>query len=193
MAARKKARGTRTSSKRRDATADKSERTKAQIAERAKKSGSKQGFGTGATKHTKRTPAARARFLEKLAESGLVSIAAASIDMSRSSVYEWRNEDKEFARDWDDARESRWDRLEQEAIRRAEEGVVKPIFQQGSKVGTVREYSDGLMALVLKARRRRVYSDNERARGGEQQDNAGVLRVRGELGEADWEEAYGGG
>lgn len=45
------------------------------------------------------------------------------------------------------------DALEDEAIRRASQGTLKPVFYQGVQCGEVREYSDTLMMFMLKARR----------------------------------------
>ena len=44
------------------------------------------------------------------------------------------------------------DNLEAEAYRRAVEGVERPVYQGGRLVGTVREYSDSLLTIMLRAR-----------------------------------------
>src|SRR5271155_5157904 len=67
-------------------------------------------------------------------------------------------------RAWAEAVEAGVDLLEQEALRRAREGVDRPAFQGGVCVGMVREYSDTLMAMLLSGRRavyRRNYRDEE--------------------------------
>ena len=56
--------------------------------------------------------------------------------------------------------ESAVDDLEAEAWRRAKEGVEKPVFQGGKQVGVIREYSDTLMATLLKAHRPEKYREN---------------------------------
>jgi len=48
--------------------------------------------------------------------------------------------------------------MEREAYRRAVEGNDKPVYQGGKKVGTVKEYSDGLLTFLLKARKPEVYA-----------------------------------
>jgi hypothetical protein len=48
-------------------------------------------------------------------------------------------------------------RLEDEAVRRAYEGVERPVFQGGKQVGVVREYSDTLLIFLLKALRPEKY------------------------------------
>jgi hypothetical protein len=122
----------------------------------------------------------------------MVTIAAATIPMSRTMLYQFRKDDEGFKQEWDDAIESSYDRLEEEARRRAERGVLKPVYQGGSKVGHVREFSDSLMSLLLRARRRKVFS--EKAQTGQLDGGdagTGVLKVGGVRGEDDWEEEYG--
>lgn len=42
--------------------------------------------------------------------------------MSRTAAYDWRGDDEEFAKDWEEAIETAADKLEQVAFRRAETG-----------------------------------------------------------------------
>jgi hypothetical protein len=51
--------------------------------------------------------------------------------IARQTAYDWRYADEEFAKQWDDAVEQGTDRLEDEAFRRAHDGVQKPIVYQG--------------------------------------------------------------
>jgi hypothetical protein len=50
------------------------------------------------------------------------------------------------------------DRLEDEAHRRAARGVEKPVYQGGVMVGTITEYSDTLMTVMLKGKRPSRYN-----------------------------------
>ena len=50
--------------------------------------------------------------------------------------------------------------LEPEAIRRAVEGVEKPVYQGGELVGYVREYSDTLLIFLLKGGKPHKYREN---------------------------------
>lgn len=79
-------------------------------------------------------------------------------------MYRWRTASEATLRDdgtfkddfcvrWDAAIESGTDRLEDEARRRAERGVERPVYQGGVMVGTVTEYSDTLMSLLMKGNR----------------------------------------
>lgn len=79
--------------------------------------------------------------------------------MDRMTMYRWRADDLEFAKAWDAALDIAGDMLEDEAIRRGFDGVLKPVYQGGVKVGSVREYSDGLAALLLKAHKPEKFRD----------------------------------
>ena len=102
---------------------------------------------------TPRTPKKMAAFISALEQTANVTAACRIARLPRSSAYEWREADSEFAKLWDDAVERGTDALEDEAVRRAAQGVLKPVYQGGKKVGTIREYSDTLLIFMLKARR----------------------------------------
>lgn len=59
------------------------------------------------------------------------------------------------------------DKLEAEARRRALEGTEEPVYQGGLLVGTKRVYSDSLMALLLKGRRKKVFADRTELTGAD--------------------------
>lgn len=104
-------------------------------------------------------PEALETFLEKLREGLSVTAACSAADIGRSTVYEWRQRDEEFEVAWHDAIEAGTDAFEDEARRRAVDGTLRPVFQSGAEVGQVREYSDRLLELMLKARRPQVYRE----------------------------------
>lgn len=93
----------------------------------------------------------QARFLVSLAGYGNVSAAARAARASRNFVYEQRHADEAFATAWDEALQLGTAGLEDEARRRAFEGVRKPVHQGGKLVGYVRDYSDTLLIFLLKA------------------------------------------
>jgi len=101
----------------------------------------------------------RATFLDALSQSANVTRSAKRAGIARCVAYQWRDADEEFRKAWDAALELGIDALEDEATRRAAEGVVKPVFYQGVKCGSVREYSDTLMMFMLKARRPDRFKD----------------------------------
>ena len=102
---------------------------------------------------TKKTPEKEAEFLARLRDTANVTRSCEECGLTRSSVYEWREDDKDFADAWDKAVDIGSDALEDEAIRRAHQGTLKPVFHQGQECGAIREYSDTLMIFMLKARR----------------------------------------
>ncbi len=107
-----------------------------------------------ATERTKRTPKKRdwqTTFLTELAARGSVSGACKAAACSRANAYAERERDATFAARWDEAKREAVELMEDEARRRAVEGVDRPVFQGGVQVGTVREYSDTLLIFLLKA------------------------------------------
>ena len=99
-------------------------------------------------------------FLDALRSGHSVTKAAAACGLSRSTVYNHRAAEPEFAAEWDAAVEAGTDGMEDEARRRAVEGTLKPVYHQGQQVGTIREYSDTLLIFLLKGRRPGTYRDN---------------------------------
>lgn len=98
----------------------------------------------------------RREFLEWLRTGYTVTAAARMLLIPRSNVYHLRSTDAEFADDMDAAMAEGGELMEQEAWRRATQGVVneKGIYHQGRKVGAdvVTEYSDTLLIFLLKGR-----------------------------------------
>lgn len=92
-------------------------------------------------------------FLRELATDGNVTRAASIAGCDRSGVYQYARAHPEFAERWAAALEVAGESLEAEAHRRAVEGVEEPIYYKGVECGRVRRYSDGLLALMLRARR----------------------------------------
>lgn len=103
---------------------------------------------------------ARDAFLERLAQGLSVTGAAAGSSFCRDRFYVWRKEDVDFSTAWDSAVEAGTDVLEDEARRRAYEGVEEPVIAMGRVArdddGTIlkkRTYSDTLLLATLKRRR----------------------------------------
>jgi hypothetical protein len=90
-------------------------------------------------------------FVRTLMETANVSLACSRANISRQRAYQIRDKDSEFRAAWDQAVDVVIDMLEQEVFRRGYTGIDKPIYQGGHKVGVIREYSDSLLALSLKA------------------------------------------
>ncbi len=95
----------------------------------------------------------RQAFLAALEKGLSVTGAAAAAGINRTLAYKWREALPDFAAAWDEAVQEAADLLEDEALRRAMEGVEKPVFWRGQQIGTVRTYNDRLLALLLQRRR----------------------------------------
>lgn len=104
-------------------------------------------------------------FLAALREVPVVSRACEAVGIERSTAYRAADADPAFQQAWDDAMEQGIDKAEQEAFRRAVEGTDKGVWHQGVLVGSERVYSDALMALILKGRRKKVYAERTEVTG----------------------------
>jgi hypothetical protein len=103
------------------------------------------------TARTKRTiEKQREVFLEALAAIGNVSRAMKAAKIPRRTLYDWRRNDNEFAVAWEQALEESAGVLESEAHRRAVDGTLRPVYQGGKRVGSIREYSDTLLIFLMK-------------------------------------------
>lgn len=116
---------------------------------------------------TKTTPEKEVRanaqqvFVEHLSNGDTVTNSAKAARIDRTTAYNWRDSDKDFALAWDDALEAGTEKLETEATRRALES------------------SDTLLIFLLKARRPKVYRDRLSAEvtGADGQPLASVVPV----------------
>lgn len=79
----------------------------------------------------KLTPEKLTAFCAALAETCNVGKACAAVGVSRYTAYKWRKDMPEFADAWDEAMKAGVLGLEDEAHRRAFEGVEKPLTHQG--------------------------------------------------------------
>lgn len=79
----------------------------------------------------KLTPEKLTAFCAALAETGVVAKACKAVDISRVTAYEWRDGIPEFAAAWDKALRIGITALEDEAHRRAFEGLDEPLTEKG--------------------------------------------------------------
>ena len=106
-------------------------------------------------------------FLTAYAETGKKGLAAELAGIDRSAIYQpgWRD-DPVFQEALARAEEMAADILEDEAFRRAVEGVEKPTgWYRGKPGGYVREYSDVLLIFQLKALRPEKYRERVEFKG----------------------------
>lgn len=90
-------------------------------------------------------------FLEKLRVCGIPSVAARECGRTEIVYQVERAKNEDFAAAWDWAEREAADLLHKEARRRAVDGVEKSVFYKGEEIDVVREYSDTLLALLLKS------------------------------------------
>lgn len=113
----------------------------------------------------------QAAFLTALVNvSGQWGKAARLARISRSQPYRWLESDDTFAQLYKQAMAQVTQVLEDEAIKRATEGVRKGIYFQGGRVAVERVYSDGLMMFLLRGAAPEKYR--------ERQDVTGTLNHR---------------
>ncbi len=116
---------------------------------------------------SKKTPVVVEAFLTWLSKGYSPKFAAEKIGIRRETFFDWRDKDPLFAAAWKKAIDAGTDFFEDEARRRAAEGVDRPVFQMGECVGFTREYSDSLLAMQLKGRRPERYGDTTKHVGAE--------------------------
>ncbi len=121
---------------------------------------------TKAVRRTIRTPKKGADFVAALRGGQSISDACKIADIGRQRVYEWREDDSDFAAEWDDALEQGTDVMADEAKRPAVNGVDEPVFYQGKEVAKVKKYSDTLLMFLLKGRRPEKFKERV-AHGGD--------------------------
>jgi hypothetical protein len=103
----------------------------------------------------------RQLFLEALATGASITAAARAAGVDRRTPYKWRDGHAAFDEAWVSHLEAGTDALEDEARRRAHDGVKRPIYHAGKRVGFVTEHSDQLMMFILRARRPEKYRERQ--------------------------------
>lgn len=98
-------------------------------------------------------------FLAAYVELCSLTRAAASSEQSRTNHYRWLRENEEYAAAFRVAKEEAADSLEDEAVRRAYEGVEKPVTIAGER-DIIREYDTTLLIFLLKGMRPEKYREN---------------------------------
>ena len=94
------------------------------------------------------------RFIEALADTGQVGLAATAVGMSREAAYKMRRQPHAaaFAKAWDAARAQAGAFIEDVAFERALAGIEHPVFDEfGQVVATRRVYNDRLLMFLLRS------------------------------------------
>lgn len=90
-------------------------------------------------------------FLDALKVRFFVTQACEAVGVSRSTVYEWRDNDSEFRQAMDEQDARLVDNLRAEAYRRAVDGVEEPVTIAGQRE-LIRKRSDYLLDRLLRAK-----------------------------------------
>lgn len=93
----------------------------------------------------------QSRFLAAFGACSSVIQAARWAKISRNAHYNWMKDDPTYPDRFREAEKKAARSLEDEAVRRAHQGLRKAIFYKGKIVGWETEYSDMLMLALLKA------------------------------------------
>lgn len=105
-------------------------------------------------------------FLAAYAASANMKAAAQAAGINRSSHYSWLKADDSYRGAWDSMQEEAAQTLEDEAVRRAHDGVKRPVMYKGKPVHVGRrilydvEYSDQLLIMLLKRFRPALYREH---------------------------------
>src|SRR5882724_5117347 len=106
-------------------------------------------------RHSQRT---RERVIKEFRRVGRVDLACAAAGVDRTTHYWWMKSEPEYRKSFEEAREEAVGLLEDEAIRRAYRGTLKPM-SIGGKMVMVTEFSDQLLMFLLKCRNPKVFGD----------------------------------
>lgn len=115
----------------------------------------------------------KSEFLSEFARTGNISVACQRTGTARATAYAWRAQDADFAAAWLEAELQATEVLEEEARRRASDGLIRKKFDKGKPIIDLetgeqyveREYSDTLLIFLLKARNPEKYRERTDVRG----------------------------
>lgn|SRR5215469_1096363 len=105
-------------------------------------------------------------FLAAYGATANLRAAARAVGISQKLHFEWLRHDEVYRAAWENVQEEAGQQLEDEAVRRAKDGVKRPIMykgrpvKQGRRILYVTEYSDQLLALLLKRFRPHLYREH---------------------------------
>jgi len=98
----------------------------------------------------KRNKAKQSAFIAAYCVTASITKAAEASKVNRYAHYDWLERDPAYPARFERAKLEAGETLEAEAVRRAHEGVLEPVYYKGKPVGVMRVYSDALMQTLLK-------------------------------------------
>lgn len=101
-------------------------------------------------------------FLLQYEQTVMVSSACKKAKIPLRTLYNWMETDEFFKTQFEVSKKRTIDRLEEEAQRRAFQGVKEPVYQGGKKVGYIQKYSDTLLQFLIKHNKKEVYTETVR-------------------------------
>ena len=93
----------------------------------------------------------QAAFLAAFQETGSVCAAAESAGIAPTRHHQWLEEDPRYWQAFADAQQEVANALQDEAVERAVQGWLEPVFYRGRQCGTLPRHSERLGMLLLKA------------------------------------------
>ena len=97
-------------------------------------------------------------FINMLSEIPNITAVCKLLRVGYTAVNGARKKDPKFDSSVKEAIECGYDMLEEEARRRAVDGVLEPVFFRGEEVGSIRRYSDQLLSQLLKGYRPKKFN-----------------------------------
>ena len=116
-------------------------------------------------------------FIEQLARTGSVTVAAERAKVGRTQMYEHRRTHKRFAKAWTQALGLGVERLHDDAITRALEGDERAIVRKGEIIGTERRIDNRLVQFLLKVHKPEFAGGAPTASESEQEAMARKLKA----------------
>jgi len=129
----------------------------------------------------KTTPEFKATFIRMLSELPNITAVCKLLSISPTNVHRARKDDPKFDEAVLDSIEQGYDMIEEEARRRAVDGVLEPVYYKGEEVGNVRKYSDALLTMLLKGYRPKKFNRGVTAKfGGDGEKVTMTFQIEGE-------------
>jgi len=97
------------------------------------------------------TPEFKETFLSMLSSVPNITAVCKLLGVYPGTIDRHRKNDPKFDAAIREHMEQGYDMIEEEARRRAVDGVLEPVFYMGEEIGAVRKYSDKLLSQLLKA------------------------------------------
>lgn len=119
--------------------------------------------------HNDLTAAKRESFIALLYEGRSVSFACEAVGLARSFVYDLKDRDAEFRKDWTDAQllghKHRCDKIEDTMFQRAMEGFVEETKRNGKVIKSVTKVDNGLLIELARGHMPEKYRQNHKVQG----------------------------